>query len=114
MYGLSDKCPASDDTLSSLLDLISPLDFGSERDHEAVLFFTASPSVTLQSAGWRFQLGSQNSQSHDFISLISNTSKIMASSTTYNMSCRDYILLIFSIKRPKSPRPLSHNIRHNY
>ena len=72
----------------------------------AVLFFTASPSVTLQSAGWRFQLGSQNSQSQYFISLISNTSKIMASSTTYNISCRDYKLRIFSIKRPKSPRPL--------
>ena len=28
----------------------------------------------------------------------------MASSTTYYISCRDYKLLIFSIKRPKSPR----------
>ena len=70
----------------------------------AVLFFSASPSVT----GWVFQLGSQNSLSHDFISLISNTSKIMASSTTYNISCRVYKLLIFSIKRPKSPRPLTN------
>ena len=39
MYGLSDKCPASVDTLSSLLYLISPLDFGSERVHEAVRCF---------------------------------------------------------------------------
>ena len=31
----------------------------------------------------------------------------MASSTTYNISCRDYKLLIFSIKRPKSPRPFN-------
>ena len=31
----------------------------------------------------------------------------MASSTTYYISCRDYKLLIFSIKRPKSPRPLN-------
>ena len=31
----------------------------------------------------------------------------MASSTTYNISCRDYKLLIFSIKRQKSPRPLT-------
>ena len=45
--------------------------------------------------------------SHDFKSLISNTSKIMASSTTYYISCRDYKLLKCSIKRPKSPRPLT-------
>ena len=36
-------------------------------------------------------------------SLILNTSKIMASSTTYYISCRDYKLLI---KRPKTPRLL--------
>ena len=30
MYGLSDKCPASVDKLSSLLELISSLDFDSE------------------------------------------------------------------------------------
>ena len=38
MYGLSDtdKCPATVDKLSSLLELISSLDFDSERVHEAV------------------------------------------------------------------------------
>ena len=36
MYGLSDKCPASVDKLSSLLELISSLDFDSERVHDAV------------------------------------------------------------------------------
>ena len=30
----------------------------------------------------------------------------MALSTTYYISCRDYKMLICSIKRPKSPRPL--------
>ena len=30
MYGLCDKCPASVDKLSSLLELISSLDFDSE------------------------------------------------------------------------------------
>ena len=39
MYGLSDKCPASVDTLSSLLEQILSLDFGSERVHEAVRCF---------------------------------------------------------------------------
>ena len=52
MYGLSDKCPASVDKLSSLLELISSLDFDSERVHDAVCcgnlfyFFTTSPGVT--------------------------------------------------------------------
>ena len=38
MYGLSDKCPASVDKLSSLpvLELISSLDFDSERVHDSV------------------------------------------------------------------------------
>ena len=36
MYGLSDKCPASVDKLSSLLELISSLDFDSERVDDAV------------------------------------------------------------------------------
>ena len=34
----------------------------------------------------------------------------MASSTTYYISCRYYKLLISSIKRPKSPRPLKQII----
>ena len=52
MHGLGDKCPASVDKLSSLLELISSLDFDSERVHDAVrcgnyfLFFRASPAVT--------------------------------------------------------------------
>ena len=36
MYGLSDKCPASVGKLSSLLELISSLDFDPERVHNAV------------------------------------------------------------------------------
>ena len=36
MYGLSDKCPATVDKLSSLLELISSLDFDSERVDDAV------------------------------------------------------------------------------
>ena len=36
MYGLSDKCPASVDKLSSLLELILSLDFDSERVRDAV------------------------------------------------------------------------------
>ena len=35
-YGLSDKCPASVDKLSSLLELISSLDYDLERVHDAV------------------------------------------------------------------------------
>ena len=113
MYGLSDKCPASVDTLSWLLELISSdrLRLGTRPWSRALFYFSQHSTVWRdKSAGWRFQLGSQNSQSHDFISFISNTSKIMASSTTYYISCRDYKLLIFSIKRPKSPRPLTHFI----
>ena len=36
MYCLSDKCPASVDKVSSLLELISSLDFDSERGRDAV------------------------------------------------------------------------------
>ena len=36
MYGLSDKCPASVDKLSSLLEPILSLVFDSERIHDAV------------------------------------------------------------------------------
>ena len=36
MYGLSDKCLATVDKLTSLLELISSLDFDSERIHKAV------------------------------------------------------------------------------
>ena len=36
MYGLRDKCPASVDKLSSLLELISSLVFDSERVYDAV------------------------------------------------------------------------------
>ena len=36
MYDLSEKCPASVDKLSTLLELISSLDFDSERVHYAV------------------------------------------------------------------------------
>ena len=36
MYGLSDKCPALFDILSSQLELISSLYFDSERVHDAV------------------------------------------------------------------------------
>ena len=53
MYGLSDKCPASVDKLSSLLELISSLDFyllGTRPRCRAlwklICFFTASPGVT--------------------------------------------------------------------
>ena len=51
MYGLSDKCPASVDKLSLLLELILSLDFDSERVPRRALwklicFFTASPGVT--------------------------------------------------------------------
>ena len=35
MYGLSDKCPASVDKFSSRLEIISSLDFDSERVHDA-------------------------------------------------------------------------------
>ena len=37
MYGLSDKCPASVDKLSSLLELILSLDYDSERVHDAMV-----------------------------------------------------------------------------
>ena len=81
MYGLSDKCPASVDTLSSLLELISSLDFGSERVHEAVRCFI------FQSITWcdvTNPLGGAFNLAVKIVKvMISNTSKIMASSTTY-------------------------------
>ena len=50
MYGLSDKCPASVDKLSSLLELISSLDFDSNASTmlcavEINLFFSLHPLV---------------------------------------------------------------------
>ena len=64
-----------------------------------ILFFTASPGLTWQ-IRW---VALSTWQLVKIASLILNTSKIMASSTTYYISCRDYKLLI---KRPKTPRPL--------
>ena len=75
-----------------------------------ILFVRASPAVTWQIRWVALSTWQKNSKSHDFKSLISNTSKIMASSRTYYISCRDYKLLICSIKRPKNPRPLNTSI----
>ena len=51
MCGLSDKCTASVDKLSSLLEVISSLDFDSEHVPcralwKLICFFTPSPGVT--------------------------------------------------------------------
>ena len=110
MYGFRDSFPSSVNKLSTLLELILlSLDSDSETRPLwcAAVIFSTPPSVTGQSVGGRFQLGNKNRKSHDFKCLISNTSKLKASSTTYYISYRDYKLLICSIKIPFYPRSLN-------
>ena len=116
MYGLSDKCPASVDTLSSLLDLISPLDFGSERVHEAVRCFVFQRITycdVINPLGGAFNLAVKIVKVVILKAWFWMQAKLWhhLRHTTFHVGIYYYKLLISSIKRPKSPMPLKCHLK---